>query len=193
MPVTCTVQHKLAYSKTGKSWLISPWMIMDKDNQKWLKIEAHCFGLINLLSAEKVEAKARPTLNGDLNFKKIIDTRNKEVFNKQDNLFEENAQEPKTKKRKRHEVRDEDGPVHMMVEVENDKKLCCLKPTKKTESLYLQFTEENLEIFFDFMSKDLQLSTSGSKRSYVRSGKYKAKKADNVDDEDSCSNEQSGE
>lgn len=164
---------------------------MDKDNQKWLKIEAHCFGLINLLSAEKVEAKARPTLNGDLKFKKIIDTRNKEVFNKQDNLFEENAPEQKTKKRKKNEMKDEDGPVHMMVEVENDKKLCCLKPTKKTESLHLQFTEANLEIFFDFMSKDLQLSTAGSKRSYVRSGKYKAKKADDVDDEDSCSNEQS--
>lgn len=189
MPVTCTVQHKIAYSKTGKSWLVSSWMMINKDNQKWLKIEAHCFGLINLLSEDKLDPKTRPTLTGDVNFKKIIDDRNKQIFDKPDNLFEEKQEGPQKKKRKTVPKQDEDECVHMMVTLEGEKKICCLKPTKKTDSLYLQFTEDNLEIFFDFISTDLQISASGSKRSYVKSGKFKGKKYGGKGDEQSGSDD----
>lgn len=80
-------------------------MMINKDNQKWLKIEAHCFGLINLLSEGKLDAKTRPTLTGDVNFKKIIDDRNKQIFDKPDNCLKRSKKDLKRKKERQHQRR----------------------------------------------------------------------------------------
>lgn len=47
---------------------------------QWLQIRASSFGLCNVMTKDKLDAKARPTLRESMGYKKLIEKRNEMVF-----------------------------------------------------------------------------------------------------------------
>eukprot|EP00435_Cladocopium_sp_Y103_P035872 s449_g9.t1 len=184
MSVECSVQHKITYTKTGKSWLVPEKLLVTEPstNTLWLKCEAHCYGLVNILTADKLDPKTKPTISGSPKLKETLEYRNQKTFNPPDDtLFGASSVKGSRKKRKQQDV-EEEGEPYIVMEVENQesgdmKQIYMMKPKKKAEDLLVKYTNENLSAFFDLISDDLGISTHGFKRAYVQSGKFKAKPA----------------
>ena len=112
MPVECSVQHKIQYSQSGKTWLIPPHMIVEgkETGSLFLKLEGRCYGLVNILTSQKLKAAEKPSIAGSKKLTDIVEERNKIAFGQpaQDQLFGDDdddkapteAMEPPKKKRK---------------------------------------------------------------------------------------------
>lgn len=76
-----SVQHCITIDSTQKSWKIpGNFMKTGDDGTQWLQIRASSFGLCNVMTKDKLDAKARPTLRESMGYKKLIEKRNEMVF-----------------------------------------------------------------------------------------------------------------
>ena len=182
MPVECSVQHKIQYSQSGKTWLIPPHMIVEgkETGSLFLKLEGHCYGLVNILTSQKLKAAEKPSIAGSKKLTDIVEERNKIAFGQpaQDQLFGDDdddkapteAMEPPKKKRKPKLVLE--YPESLEVSLHGE----CFTvqwPSKKRDDLCVLFTPDHLTKVFDYLFGELEITTGGSKRAYSRTGRYK--------------------
>ena len=181
MPVECSLQHKIKYSQSGKTWLIPPHMVVEgkETGSLFLKVEGHCYGLVNILTLQKLKAAEKPSIAGSQKLTDIVEERNKIAFGQpgQDALFggddddiaPEAIEAPK-KKRKPKLVQEHPESLEVALHGEC---FTVLWPSKKRDDLCVLFTPDHLAKVFDYLFTGLEITTGGSKRAYSRSGRYK--------------------
>lgn len=169
-----SVTHCLSIG--SKSWSIPADMIKkydDTGDELYLQIRASCFGLCNLFTNEKLDAKTRPTLRESKGLVDIIQKRNDTVFkNQKDPLFEGNeAAVKKTKKRGREKT---DVESSFTVGLGDDEAPLKIRTCNKiSDDLVILYDDHNVNLFVQYVQEaGIQITSEGEKREYKKSGKY---------------------
>jgi len=181
LDVQLSVQHCISVASTGKSWKIPSYFIKETDGgNKWLQVRVSCFGLCNVMTAEKLDPKARPSLKDSRGLQSLINMRNQKVFqagSSVDPLFGTEQPEKKRKKAKKAETFEPDDPVVLPVGDEGAS-ITCKACSKANDDLHLLYTEENMNVFFSYLQEvgvSISAAGEGSKRSYSKTGQYSKK------------------
>ena len=165
-------------------------MIKEKEGGgHWLQLRASCCGLCNLLSTDKLNPKARPTIKDSVGYKALVEKRNAKVFGASpDALFGEEAGEPPAKKAKK--LKDKLSPdMAAGIQLNDDGAILAIKScARPTDDLVIDYTHENVNMFFHYMQEaGVKIITEGEgKRTYSRTGKHSknAEKTASHDDGD---------
>ena len=169
-----SVQHCITIDSTQKSWKIpGNFMKTGDDGTQWLQIRASSFGLCNVMTKDKLDAKARPTFRESMGYKKLIEKRNEMVFgagSSGDALFGDAPPKKKLKAKEKIPADDSLG-IHLD---EEGAVLQIKSCSKSSDDLVIAYNSDNVNLFFYYMNQaGVKLATEGDgKRSYKKTGKY---------------------
>ena len=170
-----SVQHCITMN--SKQWKMPDNMIKEKEGGgHWLQLRASCFGLCNLLSTDKVDPKARPTIKDSVGYRALVEKRNAKVFAApHDALFgQEEAGEPPAKKaRKLKDKLSPDQPLD--IQLNDEGAILAIKScARPTDDLVIDYTHDNVNMFFYYMQESgVKITTEGEgKRPYSRTGNH---------------------
>lgn len=145
----------------------------DTGDELYLQIRASCFGLCNLFTSEKLDAKTRPTLRESKGLQDIIQKRNDTVFkNQKDPLFEGNEAAVKKTKKRGREKTDAESTFTVLLG-DDDAPLKIRTCNKISDDLMILYDDHNVNLFVQYAQEaGIQITSEGEKRQYTRSGKY---------------------
>ena len=146
-------------------------MIKEKEGGgHWLQLMASCFGLCNLLSTDKVDPKARPTIKDSVGYRALVEKRNAKVFAApHDSLFgEEEAGEPPARKaRKLKDKLSPDQPLD--IQLNDEGAILAIKScARPTDDLVIDYTHGNVNMFFYYMQESgVKITTEGEGKDLI--------------------------
>ena len=161
--VQLPVQHCISVASTGKSWKIPANFIKETDGGKlWLQVRASCFGLCNVVTSEKLDPKARPSLKDSKGLQSLINMRNEKVLQAGSSVGKK---------------ADTFGPDDSVVLPVGDEgaSVTCKACSKANDDLHLLYSEANMSVFFSYLQEvgiSISAAGEGSKRSYSKTGQY---------------------
>lgn len=164
-------QHYVAFSATGKKWLVPDSLIKTDDDHTWLQIATANYGLCNLLS--KGSVGKQPTLKGSKGLGALLEMRANNVPSQLqgNDLFEEDAEPSKPVKR-RKKASNSDEPHSITLNLPDFGPLVVKTSKKRTEDLHIAYTAENVGVFCKWMLAMGIEGDSEKRRAYTQSGKY---------------------
>ena len=97
-----SLQRKIHFEKTQKSWLVPSSCILEKHDLIFLKVEAHCYGFVNIITPEKLQSTDKPSISGSKKLHLLVEKRNSLVSGDQagdaGSLFGKGSSKDKKKK-----------------------------------------------------------------------------------------------
>lgn len=170
-----SVNHCLSIG--AKSWSIPAEYIKkfdDTGDELYLQIRASCYGLCNLFSSEKLDAKKRPTLRESAGLQDILQMRNDKVFKSQkDPLFEENEEVNKKGKKRGREKSEVETSFNVLLG-DDEAPLKIRSCNKISDDLMILYDDHNVNLFVQYVQEaGIQITSEGEgKRRYTRTGKF---------------------
>ena len=190
--VTLGVTHHITWHETKKKWTIGDGLLFESENDlgetvEWLKLSATAYGLCNLLTSEKLK-DTKPSLRESEGYKSLLAKRTEAlntVLKGDLTLWGEVEHEHESMAKKKRKLEKlSTKPKSLELDLGDHGKLRCLTPSRNTEDLTILFNAEAIMTFLTYMTATgCDALLSGNKRSYIQSGKFKQKPAEDAAEE----------